>query len=199
MYKQIIIDKILSVKQKRLSGEGASSIKTVCKDCNEIGHYFKNYYKCKLYKQADVHDVGTTGKKRKQSETLRQDKRAAKRQRYQVNANVICKSCKQSGHSTSRSSSCRNHRATKQETFKENLGVEYRAFTRKIPFDNIVEEEHARFLKPAILSASNDLRNMIFRAQIFVNYYIILFSHEMEGIDIPYCIFERNFWYSIFN
>ena len=142
--------------------------------------------------------VGTSSnKKRKQSDSIKQDKKAAKRQRTGESNNDICKSCKQPGHKTSRSPSCKNHLSTKQEVMTQNLGVGYKAFTRKLPLDNCIREEYANTLKPVIVSACRDVRNIGFRAQIFVNYYVTLRSQQTEENDIPHCIFQRNFWYTV--
>ncbi|CEG83563.1 hypothetical protein RMATCC62417_17464 [Rhizopus microsporus] len=42
-----------------------------------------------------------------------------------------------------------------------------------------------------------DVRNTLFRAQVFVNYYITLYSQQELNNDIPHCIFRQQFWYSV--
>ncbi|KAL0073304.1 hypothetical protein J3Q64DRAFT_1704579 [Phycomyces blakesleeanus] len=52
-------------------------------------------------------------------------------------------------------------------------------------------------LKPAIISASRDTTEIVFRAKIFVNYYITLRSQQLQNNDISHCIFTQQFWYSV--
>lgn len=75
----------------------------------------------------------------------------------------------------------------------DNLGEGFQMFTRKIPLDNCVKEQYKSVLKNRILSASEDVRQLLFRAQLFVNHYILLHCND----NIPKCIFQQNFWYSM--
>lgn len=56
-------------------------VKAKCVDCEQVGHYNENYYKCKFYKEASANDdfayiVGGLSNKRKQSSTIKQEKKA---------------------------------------------------------------------------------------------------------------------------
>lgn len=67
MYKSLILSKIQAVKASRDSGIKYKTfenslfftkiiylgerLQPICKDCKEIGHYSKNYYKCRLFKE----------------------------------------------------------------------------------------------------------------------------------------------------
>ncbi|KAL4213962.1 hypothetical protein AB4K20DRAFT_1966716 [Rhizopus microsporus] len=195
MYKAIVLNKIRSVKEKRAivaaSGEDkyifpANTIKgycessastSVCKDCEEVCHFSKNYFKCKLYKQASANDVGTSAATTDNEDT--------------------CKRCHEKGHKSTRSASCKYHISSKQEVFNKNLGQKYQPFTRKLPMDKCVADQCVNTLKPIIISACRDVRNIVFRAQIFVNYYITLRSQQELDNDIPHCIFRQQFWYSV--
>ena len=75
----------------------------------------------------------------------------------------------------------------------QNLGTGFTTFTRKIPFDNCVKPNYKVALKNRIISASDSVRQVLFRAQIFVNHYIILHSSEV----IPAQVFQQGFWYSV--
>ncbi|KAG2191249.1 hypothetical protein INT46_011508 [Mucor plumbeus] len=75
----------------------------------------------------------------------------------------------------------------------QNLGTGFQSFTRKVPFDTCVKERYRSVLKDRILSASEDVRQLLFRAQMFVNYFIILHSNE----NISGCNYRQFFWYSI--
>ncbi|KAI7904277.1 uncharacterized protein BX663DRAFT_431850, partial [Cokeromyces recurvatus] len=66
-----------------------------------------------------------------------------------------------------------------------------------VPLDNCIREEYANTLKPVIIPACRDVRDIIFRAQIFVNYYVTLQSQQIEENDISHCIFQRNYWYTV--
>lgn len=86
---------------------------------------------------------------------------------------------------------------TKQETFLKNLGQGYQAFTRKLPLTTCVKAHHVRSLQSKIVTASRDVRSIIYRAQIFTNYYIMLLSEQPYNNDTPHSIFRQQFWYSV--
>jgi hypothetical protein len=72
MYKSLILNKIQAVLLSRVSGIKHKVLKISllftsiiglgerpqpkCKDCKKIGHYNKNYYKCKLFKEDKADD-----------------------------------------------------------------------------------------------------------------------------------------------
>ncbi|KAI8078178.1 uncharacterized protein B0P05DRAFT_470533, partial [Gilbertella persicaria] len=76
-----------------------------------------------------------------------------------------------------------------------HLGPNYKAYTRKLPFEQCVKREYQAILKPRIVSACEHLRNIVVRSQLFVNFYII--SLAKANSPIPHAIYEQNFWYSI--
>ncbi|KAI8975065.1 hypothetical protein BDF20DRAFT_876745 [Mycotypha africana] len=67
-----------------------------CKDCKTRGHFSKADHECKFYKAVSAADVGSSGKKRKQSTTIKEGKK-------QTTGDIKCISCDLKGHSTSRS------------------------------------------------------------------------------------------------
>ena len=135
--------------------------------------------------------VGTSRKR--QNSAIKNVKREAKRQKMVADPSVRCTNCKGIGHKSSRSPDCPRHIPSKLEVMNQNLGTGFQSFTRKLPFDACVKERYRSVLKNRILSASEDVRQLLFRAQIFVNYYIILHSNE----NMPGCIYRQPFWYSI--
>lgn len=135
--------------------------------------------------------VGTS--KKRQNSTIKSDKRQAKRQRVEVDPYVACTSCKSVGHKSSRHPDCPNHISSKLEVMNRKLGTGFESFTRKLPFDTCVKENYRDMLKNRIISASDDVRQILFRAQLFVNYYIILNSNE----TITANVYQQSFWYSI--
>ncbi|EIE76767.1 hypothetical protein RO3G_01471 [Rhizopus delemar RA 99-880] len=66
---------------------------------------------------------------------------------------------------------------------------------RKLPFDQCVQSTYQTKLKSKIVSACEDVRNIVLRSQLFVNFYI----PSLVRLDspIPHKIYEQNFWYSI--
>jgi hypothetical protein len=75
------------------------------------------------------------------------------------------------------------------------LGPNYKAYTRKLPFDQCVQSTYQTTLKSKIVSACEDVRNIVVRSQLFVNFYIL--SLTRLDSPIPHKIYEQNFWYSI--
>jgi hypothetical protein len=147
-----------------------AGIEMICKDCQEIGHVNKSYYKCKFYREVSANDgivyycpfyrnmlilllflweVGPSiGTKRKESLTVKADKQKAKRQKLATNISLaVCSNCKQKGRSTSRSRECPNHIPSKTEVFEVNFGSQCRAFTRKLPLDTIINDKYKEVLK----------------------------------------------------
>ncbi|KAI9268583.1 hypothetical protein EDC94DRAFT_406423 [Helicostylum pulchrum] len=139
MYKSIIKSKVQAVLEAKKTSSTAPS---KCIDCLSFGHYSKAYYKCKLYTPFKADDVGTSGKKRKQSAVIKDGKRKAKRARNFSSRSAstsVCISCKKMGHKSSRSSACKNHNLNKKEILSMNLGKNYQPFTIKIPLDKCVK------------------------------------------------------------
>ncbi|ORE03475.1 hypothetical protein BCV72DRAFT_315337 [Rhizopus microsporus var. microsporus] len=114
------------------------------------------------------------GKNRKQSSGVKQEKQNAKRQKtVECSSSITCTSCKQTGHKSARSPDCPNHMLSKNEVFSRNLGQQFKTFTRKLPFDQCVHSSYQSALKPRITSVCEDTRQAVFRAQIFINQYIL--------------------------
>ncbi|KAI9478082.1 MAG: hypothetical protein EXX96DRAFT_608665 [Benjaminiella poitrasii] len=109
MYKSAIKrKKDATLRKREQKSTSSSSDGTKCKDCEELGHYGKHFYKCKLYKEATADDVGTSTKKRN-----------AKKPRASKKSDETCNNCKQEGHKSSRSPECENHILSKTKFFKE--------------------------------------------------------------------------------
>ncbi|KAG2195640.1 hypothetical protein INT46_006310 [Mucor plumbeus] len=93
--------------------------------------------------------VGTS--KKRQTSAIKNIKRGANRQKVVADPNV--------------------------RFINQNLGTGFQLFTRKLPFDTRVKERYRNVFINRILSANEDVRQLLFRAQI--------------------CIYRRPFWYSI--
>ena len=111
----------------------------------------------------------------------------------EVDPNVICSNCKSTGHKSSRSSECPNHISSKLEVMNRNLGTNFQTFTRKVPFDDCVKDDYKGVLKNKIMSTCEAIRQIVFRAQLFVNYYVVLHSDEI----ITASLYQQSFWYSV--
>ncbi|ORE05083.1 hypothetical protein BCV72DRAFT_250846 [Rhizopus microsporus var. microsporus] len=149
----------------------------VCKACQKKGYANKSYYKCKYYKEPFADDgwnVGWEKKKRKQSSGVKQEKQKAKRQKtIECSSSVTCTSCKQIGHKSARSPDCPNHMLSKNEVFSRNLGQQFKTFTRKLSFDQCVRSSDQSSLKSRMVSACEGTRQVVFRAQLFINQYTL--------------------------
>lgn len=104
-----------------------------------------------------------------------------------------CVSCGEADHASSRSPACPNHRPTIKEKTRELLGENPQTYTRVLPFDSIVREPYREEFRDGVIRISSFLRNVVCRAQVFVNGYIIDHSED----TIPTYIFSETFWYSI--
>ncbi|KAI9032495.1 hypothetical protein CLU79DRAFT_784185 [Phycomyces nitens] len=189
-FKSIILEKKRQVFESRKANAFEDAI---CVDCSKSGHYTKAYFKCKLYVADTANTVAL--KMRKQTYEDRAQKRQAKRQKDQVEGDVaICSKCKQRGHRSARSSFCQQGILSKAQVIRANLGDNYKAYARKLGFDNCVSDTYHTKLKSSVIKACSTVRYLVFRAKLFVNYYV-LENHTLIGA--PKVIFSQNFWYSI--
>lgn len=67
-------------------------------------------------------------------------------------------------------------------------------FSRKVYLKSVIRDEYTTTFSDRVIFLSNFIRNIIFRAQIFVNSYICD-NYESSG-DLK-AITQQNFWYSI--
>ncbi|KAG2194569.1 hypothetical protein INT47_006528, partial [Mucor saturninus] len=103
---------------------------------------------------------------------------------------LICKSCDTSGHSSARSKLCPNHNYTLQELIEKDIGAKYQRYTISIPlkgFLNETDDDDDR-----LQDLSSFLRLVLFKAQIFVNDYILQYPNNLSNE-----FFQQNFWYSL--
>lgn len=66
-------------------------------------------------------------------------------------------------------------------------------FTRVVPFDSIVREEYRGRLRDRSTQLCGFIREVVTRAQVFVNAYVI----ENSERELPSYIFLQTFWYSV--
>lgn len=136
--------------------------------------------------------------KRKDTFEEKTEKSRAKRRRTTASTStqaVLCKSCNNTGHSSARSKDCPNHDFTLNELIQRKFGNNYQRYTVSIPLKSFMKHTiEGEFEQPLskIKSLSIFLRNVVFKAQIFVNYYILKHPQNLSNR-----IFEQNFWYSV--
>ena len=126
----------------------------------------------------------STNKKR-QTSAIKNVKREATLQKVVADSNACCTDCKGTGHKSSCSPDCPRHISSKMEVMREKMGTGFQSLTRKLPFDTYAKERYRSVLKNRIQSASEDVRQLRFRAQMFAIYYIIFHSNK----HIPDCIY----------
>ncbi|KAI9473846.1 MAG: hypothetical protein EXX96DRAFT_320842 [Benjaminiella poitrasii] len=182
MHKAAILNKKRSVYERRQALSLNDTFADVqCIDCGEHGYYTKKFSECNLYKPENADQVGTS-RKRKQPDNVKREKKLAKRKKVTDEKEVECKRCKMPGHSTARSPQCPFNILPKSKVMDQNLGQEYMAYTRKIPFGNCVHDAYMYILKTKIITTCRDIRHIILRAKIFVNYSTL---YDVRRLSLP--------------
>lgn len=138
------------------------------------------------------------GIKRKDTFEEKREKRNAKKSRNATLSNTqvsICTSCNNTGHSSSRSKECPNHNFTLQELLERNFGSRYQRYTVSLPLKSFVrtaDEDAYNEVLEKIKNLSTFLREVVFKAQFFINFYILKHPNNLTND-----FFQQNFWYSI--
>ena len=108
-------------------------------------------------------------------------------------APIICGSCKEPGHLNAKSKECLNYKATLSEMLQKNFGGSMEQFTRKLYLESVLRPSHKALFTDKVIKLSEFIRNVTFRAQIFVSSYIIL-NQDSDSLS---AITQQNFWYSV--
>ncbi|CEJ03335.1 hypothetical protein RMCBS344292_17321 [Rhizopus microsporus] len=141
-----------------------------------------------------------TGTKRKDTFDVINAKKDVKRRRQAATSEtssstsrILCSSCQEEGHKSARSRVCRNYNLKLKELLQIKLGSNYQKYTVSIPFASFCREtlKKSNFLKK-IKAISGFIREVILKAQLFVNYYILKHPNKLTND-----FFEQNFWYII--
>lgn len=140
------------------------------------------------------------GKKRKAPDDP-ETKRAKKRgrgERDRTNENplasrTVCASCGQSGHANARAAACPDHRPNIKKKIRVVLGSQTEEFTRVVGYDSVVRNQYHDVLHDKIVELCAVIREIVIRAQVFVNGYII---DHAEHVISSYLYFQQ-FWYSV--
>jgi hypothetical protein len=141
------------------------------------------------------------GIKRKDTSNVITAKRDAKRIRQVATSvasssasAIIYSSCQQEGHKNARSRECRNYNLKLTELIPTKLGSSnYQRYTVSIPFSSFCKEtpNKANSLEK-IKDISGFTREVILKAQLFINYFIIKHPNKLTND-----FFDQNFWYTI--
>lgn len=145
------------------------------------------------------------GKRKKDTiEDKRAKEDARKRRKAEAasssSANV-CKSCGQPGHTTAASRMCPNHQFSLKERLEMAFPESYQRFTISLTLGSFLrfdeEEDPNKLLRyqERISELSIFLRQVVYKAQIFINYYILTYSNRAGYLSND--IFEKNFWYRV--
>jgi hypothetical protein len=110
-------------------------------------------------------------------------------------ATITCSSCGRSDHKSARSPKCVNHTPLKAAVLKKKLGAEYTYFTKKIPLENWISTKYKSTFQRNVVLACSQVREVVYRAQLFVNHYLILHKNDAT----PNVVFTQNFWSSVFH
>jgi hypothetical protein len=144
-----------------------------------------------------VHNIGLGKRKAggKDDVQTKIDKSEGKKQRLleEQTTGARCSSCGEVGHKKSTSTKCRNHKLSVDETLRETFGSKYERFTRKLYLDSVIRPEYKNIFVSRIIALSELVRNVIYRAQLFVNLYLVK-DQESSFINV---ITQQNFWYSV--
>lgn len=110
---------------------------------------------------------------------------------------LICKYCDTSEHSSARRNLCPNHDFTLQELIQRDIGDKYESYTISRPSKSFLNEtDDNDQLKKAvdkIKSLSCFLCSVLFKVQVFINYYITKHSQNLPNKRM----FQQNFWYPL--
>ncbi|KAI8875342.1 hypothetical protein K501DRAFT_280465 [Backusella circina FSU 941] len=139
------------------------------------------------------------GIKRKVTVEEKREKSAAKRSRAAASSStsvLLCGSCNAEGHSSARSKLCLNYKFTLKDLIQRDIGDKHERYTISIPLKSFLNEtnDNDQLGKAVdkISSLSGFLRTVLFKAQVFINYYIIKYPQNLSNE-----FFQQNFWYSL--
>jgi hypothetical protein len=106
---------------------------------------------------------------------------------------VVCTSCGNLGHGSAKLKECINYKKTQEEALKDKLGEKFERYTRKLRLETILREEHKDRFNEKIKNLSSLLREVLIKAQLFVNYCLI----DNKELNTHNYLYQQSFWYSI--
>ena len=79
------------------------------------------------------------------------------------------------------------------EILKNESEDDHERFTRKVYLEAVIRPECKELFTEKIIKLSAFIRNVLFRAQLFVNAYIVNNKDSTDSVVIT----QQNFWYAI--
>ncbi|GAA5812653.1 hypothetical protein MFLAVUS_006110 [Mucor flavus] len=146
----------------------------------------------KLRKYEDQQEAAKTFEEKQAKGNAKRSRIATPTSKTQI---TVCSSCKNSGHTSARSKDCPNHDPTMNELIQTKLGNNHQRYTVSLPLKSFFKKENESSFENSLLkikALSSFLRDVTFKAQVFVNYYILKHSKDLSND-----IFKQNFWYSV--
>jgi hypothetical protein len=104
----------------------------------------------------------------------------------------VCCDCGKPGHKSKRPKACGENKS-KEKILDAKLGAKHEIFTRKVYLTSVLKPEYRDIFTRNVTKLSDSIRNVVFRAQIFINAYVIEHKEEYAHSSL----FDNNFWYSI--
>jgi hypothetical protein len=104
----------------------------------------------------------------------------------------VCSDCGEPGHKSKRSKACCENNS-KEKILDAKLGNKHEIFTRKVYLSSVLKRKYRDLFTRNVIKLSGFIRNVVFRAQIFINTYVIEHKEEYTHSSL----FDNNFWYSI--
>jgi hypothetical protein len=105
----------------------------------------------------------------------------------------VCELCGQEGHLNAKPKQCANYKLTLNDKLQQDFGGSMEKFTRKVYLKSVLRPLHKAIFTEKVIKLSEFIRNVTFRAQIFVSNNII---HNQDSPSLI-SITEQNFWCSI--
>lgn len=147
-------------------------------------------------------DLGSKRKKDAPEEKKAKADARKKRRTEQASSSSgpVCKSCGQPGHTTAASHSCPNHEYSIKERLQMAFPTSYKLYTVSLTLKSFVRHDEGNPNKllgyqEIIIELSSFLREVVYKAQLLVNYYISSNANNVSYLSND--IFDKNFWYRV--
>jgi hypothetical protein len=140
-----------------------------------------------------------TGRRRKSTEELIEEKRAKKRGRGQkatdsTNVDFVpnpCPHCQSEEHSSSRSKLCPYHAKSTEELLQEAVGKNFEHMTRKCTFERAIKAPYREGFHSKVIHLCEYVRSVIILTQVLASAFML------PDVELsPFC-FTQNFFYSL--
>jgi hypothetical protein len=159
----------------------------------------KRYVKERIVHAIPFDNLWIKGTKRKDPIAVVKGKGDVKRKRQAATSTststsaLTCGSCQEEGHSSARSSLCRNHNPKLTDIIQYKLGQHSHRYITSITFKQFCyNTTNTSKSLEKIKTMLALIREALFKAQLFINYFILMYPSNATSAFL-----HRNFWYSI--